>query len=122
LVAVFTIEGSGAASAGGSLAGDPDNRPRNVLSVLPLSHALALIGLCHVCVYRGDGLVTLQGFDLHDTLAANEKHEVNILWMVSQEAIFPNALFLWRGQLTLTYKGSTSHCCNNPRSLHSQDV
>lgn len=65
-----------------------DNQPRNVLSVLPLSHALALIGLCHVCVYRGDGLVTLQGFDLRDTLAAIETHKVDILWMVSMKHHF----------------------------------
>lgn len=68
--------------------GYPDNQPRNVLNVLPLSHALSLVGICHVSVYRGDGLVTLQGFDLHDALAAIEKHQVGILWMVSQQGSF----------------------------------
>lgn len=66
----------------------PDNQPRNVLNILPLSHALSLVGICHVSVYRGDGLVTLQGFDLHDTLDAIEKHQIGALWMVSQQGPF----------------------------------
>lgn len=63
--------------------GYKDKEPEMVLGVLPQSHAFALIGTSHMSIHRGDGVVVLQRFDIHDTLRAIEEFRIGRLWMVS---------------------------------------
>ncbi|KAK8040744.1 hypothetical protein PG994_013751 [Apiospora phragmitis] len=58
-----------------------EEKPQTILNVLPLSHALALILAAHHSTYRGDSVVMMDRFDLHQSLSAIEKHKVEILWM-----------------------------------------
>lgn len=53
-----------------------------VINVLPLSHMMALVPIAQLCVYRGDGVIMMQGFDLQQSLSAIEKYKVETLWMV----------------------------------------
>ncbi|KAL0936928.1 phenylacetyl-ligase-like protein [Colletotrichum truncatum] len=52
------------------------------LGVLPLSHGYALNTVSLVSVYRGDGVVILQSFDLFQTLEAIEKYSLRRLWLI----------------------------------------
>ncbi|KZL81669.1 phenylacetyl- ligase [Colletotrichum incanum] len=52
------------------------------LGVLPLSHGYALNTISLVSVYRGDGVVILQSFDLLQTLEAIEKYSLRRLWLI----------------------------------------
>ncbi|KAF6802406.1 phenylacetyl-ligase-like protein [Colletotrichum sojae] len=61
-----------------------NNRRRTELSlgVLPLSHGYALNAVSLFSVYRGDGVVILQAFDLFQTLEVIEKYSLRRLWLV----------------------------------------
>ncbi|KZL65715.1 phenylacetyl-CoA ligase [Colletotrichum tofieldiae] len=52
------------------------------LGVLPLSHGYVLYTISFVSVYRGDGVVILQSFDLFQTLEAVEKYSLRRLWLI----------------------------------------
>lgn len=62
-----------------------NNRRRTEMSlgVLPLSHGYALNAVSLFSVYRGDGVVILQAFDLFQTLEVIEKYSLRRLWLVS---------------------------------------
>lgn len=52
------------------------------LGVLPISHNFGLIGVCHLSIYRGDGVVILPNFDLQEMLRVTQEFKLNRLWMV----------------------------------------
>jgi acyl-CoA synthetase (AMP-forming)/AMP-acid ligase II len=58
------------------------------LGVLPQSHALALIGNAHFNIFRGNGVIILQAFDIHDVAKAIQQYKIGILWMVRHIYIF----------------------------------
>lgn len=53
-----------------------------VLGLLPQSHIYSLVVICHVSVYRGDGVVILPKFDMTQYLQALEKYKINTLYLV----------------------------------------
>lgn len=57
--------------------------PEMCLCGLPQSHAYALIVITHASLYRGDGVVVLQGFDLQETLQTIQDCRLERLWLVS---------------------------------------
>ncbi|EKG10391.1 AMP-dependent synthetase/ligase [Macrophomina phaseolina MS6] len=56
--------------------------PEMCLCGLPQSHAYALIVITHASLYRGDGVVVLQGFNLQETLQTIQDFRLERLWMV----------------------------------------
>ncbi|RYP07499.1 hypothetical protein DL765_009143 [Monosporascus sp. GIB2] len=56
--------------------------PEMGLGVLPQSHGYSLILIAHASVYRGDGVVVLQGFDMHATLQAIQDFHIARLWLM----------------------------------------
>lgn len=56
--------------------------PEMGLCLLPFGHAYALLLITHNSIYRGDGVVVLQGFDLHETLQAIQDFQLNRLWLI----------------------------------------
>lgn len=61
-----------------------DQEPEIGLGNLPQSHGYALVLISQASVYRGDGVIVLNGFDLQDTLETIEKFRIRRLWVVSQ--------------------------------------
>lgn len=51
------------------------------LGLLPQSHSFSLI-MCHESVYRGDGVVILPDFDLHQLLRAIQDFKMTRLYVV----------------------------------------
>lgn len=62
-----------------------DQEPEIGLGTLPQSHGYALVLISQASVYRGDGVIVLNGFDLTDTLGAIEKFQIRRLWVVCQK-------------------------------------
>lgn len=61
----------------------PPSAPRELsLGILPQSHIYALVVLSHSMLFRGDGIVVLQRFDLLETLAAIQRFRIERLWLV----------------------------------------
>lgn len=58
--------------------------PDMSLGVLPMSHNYGLIIVSHFSVYRGDGVILLPEFDLHNTLRVIEEYRIQRLWMVGK--------------------------------------
>ncbi|GME25289.1 AMP-dependent synthetase/ligase [Neofusicoccum parvum] len=56
--------------------------PETCLGVLPQSHIYALVVITHASLYRGDGVVVLQRFDLQETLQTIQDFRIERLWMV----------------------------------------
>ncbi|KAK3685285.1 hypothetical protein B0T22DRAFT_529329 [Podospora appendiculata] len=56
--------------------------PEMCLGVLPFSHCYGLIVVSLASIYRGDGVVVLQGFDLFQTLEAIQSFKIRRLWLV----------------------------------------
>ncbi|KAF1964615.1 phenylacetyl-CoA ligase-like protein [Bimuria novae-zelandiae CBS 107.79] len=54
----------------------------NVLGLLPMSHVYGLVVICHVCVYRGDGVIILPKFEFASTLQAIQDHKISTLFLV----------------------------------------
>jgi acyl-CoA synthetase (AMP-forming)/AMP-acid ligase II len=61
--------------------------PELCLGVLPTSHNLGLVAVCHLSIYRGDGVVMLPRFDLEETLKTIQDFKIGRLWLVSQKTI-----------------------------------
>ncbi|KPM40118.1 hypothetical protein AK830_g6418 [Neonectria ditissima] len=52
------------------------------LGLLPQSHIYPLVVISHACAYRGDEVVVLPKYELHDMLRAVSKHSISILFLV----------------------------------------
>lgn len=59
--------------------------PELCLGVLPTSHNLGLVAVCHLSLYRGDGVVMLPRFDLEETLKTIQDFKIGRLWLVSRK-------------------------------------
>lgn len=53
------------------------------LGLLPQSHIYPLVVINHACAYRGDEVVVLLKYELHNMLRAVSKHNISILFLVS---------------------------------------
>ena len=56
--------------------------PELCLGVLPQSHIYSLVVVSQASIWRGDGVVVLQGFELGQTLNAIQHNKIKRLWMV----------------------------------------
>ncbi|KAF1999060.1 acetyl-CoA synthetase-like protein [Amniculicola lignicola CBS 123094] len=54
----------------------------HALGLLPMSHIYGLVVICHVHVYRGDGVVVLPKFELATMLQSIQDHKINSLFLV----------------------------------------
>ena len=61
--------------------------PELCLGVLPTSHNLGLLAVCHLSLYRGDGVVMMPRFDLEETLQTIQDFKISRLWLVSRKTI-----------------------------------
>lgn len=61
--------------------GGPDYRDV-VLGLLPQSHIYGLVVISHLGTYRGDSVIILPKFDLHDCLASIQTYKINTLFLV----------------------------------------
>ncbi|GAM84216.1 hypothetical protein ANO11243_022100 [Dothideomycetidae sp. 11243] len=53
-----------------------------VLGLLPMSHIYALIAVCHVSVYRGDGVIVLPKFEMSSYLESIQRFKIEHLYLV----------------------------------------
>lgn len=53
------------------------------LGLLPFSHIYALVVVCHVGTYRGDGVIVLPKFELPALLNAVQTHKIQQMCIVS---------------------------------------
>lgn len=53
-----------------------------VLGLLPQSHIYSLIVICHVCPYRGDQVIVLPKFEIHQFLQAIQRFRIQSLYLV----------------------------------------
>ncbi|UNI16441.1 putative NRPS-like protein biosynthetic cluster [Purpureocillium takamizusanense] len=56
--------------------------PELCLGVLPQSHIYSLVVVSQASIWRGDGVVVLQGFELEQTLLAIQDNRIKRLWLV----------------------------------------
>ncbi|KND86884.1 4-coumarate--CoA ligase 3 [Tolypocladium ophioglossoides CBS 100239] len=56
--------------------------PELCLGVLPQSHIYSLVVVSQASIWRGDGVVVRQGFELGQTLKAIQYHKIKRLWLV----------------------------------------
>ncbi|USW51966.1 Putative AMP-dependent synthetase/ligase, AMP-binding, AMP-binding enzyme domain, ANL [Septoria linicola] len=54
----------------------------NCLGLLPMSHIYGLIVICHVGMWRGDGVVVLPKYDFKWLLQAIQDHKIRMLYLV----------------------------------------
>ena len=60
------------------------NVPSEVaLGLLPQSHIYSLVVICHASTYRGDQVITLPKFELHQYLESIQRFKINALYLVS---------------------------------------
>lgn len=93
--------------------------PELCLGVLPTSHNLGLLAVCHLSLYRGDGVVMMPRFDLEETLKTIQDFKIGRLWLVSW-MMFPtqrhpfSVLVVVMVRLTNTSNsGSRPDCCHD---------
>lgn len=72
------------------------------LGLLPQSHSFSLIIICHEGVYRGDGVVILPGFDLHQLLRAIQDFKMTRLYVV--RALISNDLVEHKSNVGIIYR------------------
>lgn len=53
------------------------------LGLLPMSHIYGLIVVCHLSLYRGDGVVVLPRFEMKPYLTAIQAYKISTLYLVS---------------------------------------
>lgn len=53
------------------------------LGLLPQSHMYSLVIICHSATYRGDQIVLLPRFEIHQYLNAIQRFQINTLYLVS---------------------------------------
>ncbi|GJN68112.1 phenylacetyl- ligase protein [Purpureocillium lilacinum] len=58
------------------------DEPELCLGVLPQSHIYSLVVVSQASIWRGDGVVVLQGFELEQTLLAIQTNGIKRLWLV----------------------------------------
>jgi acyl-CoA synthetase (AMP-forming)/AMP-acid ligase II len=54
----------------------------NTLALLPMSHIYALVVICHMGPYRGDGSIVLPRFEMQMLLNSIQKHKISTLYLV----------------------------------------
>src|SRR3954453_16666620 len=59
-----------------------DDYTENALGLLPMSHIYGLVVICHVGIWRGDGVVVLPKFEFKFLLECIQNHKVNTLYLV----------------------------------------
>lgn len=63
-------------------ANNTQKKPEMGLGVLPQSHGFHLLLIAHASVYRGDGVVVLQAFDMRIALQAIQEYRIARLWLI----------------------------------------
>lgn len=54
-----------------------------VLGILPQSHIYSLVVVCHAATYRGDQVINLPRFEIHQFLNAIQRFKISSLYLVS---------------------------------------
>ena len=54
----------------------------NTLALLPMSHIYALVVMCHMGPYRGDGSIVLPRFEMQMLLNSIQKNKISTLYLV----------------------------------------
>lgn len=60
----------------------PDGSNGIVLGLLPQSHIYSLIVICHVCPYRGDQVIVLPKFEIHQFFQVIQRFGIQSLYLV----------------------------------------